>query len=248
MKRDPFSAIEAALAGADDDGDDLLVRVDHGRFDRTGVPEVVFADGKSDDQLVASCAGLLERAPRAVVSRIDCERAERIAQMIGDDLVVVARYPGRTVVLALRDSEPPVETGFVAILTAGTSDLAVAGEAATVAREIGCRVEIIADVGVAGLHRLVQPLRWIVRDRVDAIIVVAGMDGALPSVVSGLVDVPVIGLPTSVGYGVAAGGHTALMTMLSTCAPGMAVVNIDNGVGAGATAALIARRARQPRD
>ena len=246
--RDPFSAVEAALAGEADDAHNVTSRIDHGRQSRTGVPEVVYGDGKTDAQLIASCSSLLAHASRAIVSRIDVERAESIARQIGSDTTVTWPYGGRTAVFVRGAARPPAERGFVAILTAGTSDLLVAGEAATVAREIGCRVEIVADVGVAGLHRLVQPLRRVVREGADVIVVAAGMDGALPSVVSGLVDVPVIGLPTSIGYGVAAGGQAALMTMLSTCAPGMAVVNIDNGVGAGATAALIARRAHQPRD
>lgn len=246
--RDPFAAIESALSGDFDDPGDVQTRIDHERLARTGVPEVIYGDSKTDDQLVAACRSLLDRLPRGIVSRIDLDRAERIAGMIGEHIRVEHPYPGRTAVLARGDAIPAIGQGFVAIITAGTSDLPAAGEAATVALEIGCRVEIVADVGVAGLHRLVQPLRRIVASGADAIIVAAGMDGALPSVVSGLVDIPVIGLPTSVGYGVATGGHAALMTMLSTCAPGMAVVNIDNGVGAGATAALIARRARQARD
>lgn len=246
--RDPFSAIEAALASEFEDPGDVQARIDHGRQARTGVPEVIYGDGKTLEQLVSACSSLLDRSPRAIVSRIDAGRAGDIARQIGGDVTVAWPFPGRTAVLIRDDDDAPPARGFVAIITAGTSDIPVAGEAATVAREIGCRVEIVADVGVAGLHRLVQPLRRIVREGADCIIVAAGMDGALPSVVSGLVDVPVIGLPTSVGYGVAAGGQAALMTMLSTCAPGMAVVNIDNGVGAGATAALIARRARQPRD
>ncbi len=246
--RDPFSEIEAALAGEAVDASDVQARIDYNRRARTGIPEVVYGDGKTDAQLLAACASLLARSDRVLVSRVEVERAEHVARQVGDDIRVKWPYQGRTAVLVRGDACPPAERGFVAILTAGTSDLLVAGEAATVAREIGCRVDIVADVGVAGLHRLVEPLRRIVRERADAIIVAAGMDGALPSVVSGLVDIPVIGLPTSIGYGVAAGGHAALMTMLSTCAPGMAVVNIDNGVGAGATAALIARRAHQPRD
>jgi len=246
--RDPFSAIESALAGELDDPGNVDTRIDHGRQSRTGIPEVVYGDSKTDDQLIAACRSLLERLPRAIVSRIAADRAARIALTIGGDVRVEHPYSERTAVLVRGDACPPDERGFVAILTAGTSDLTVAGEAATLAREIGCRVEIVADVGVAGLHRLVQPLRRIVAGGADVIIVAAGMDGALPSVVSGLVDIPVIGLPTSVGYGVAAGGNAALMTMLSTCAPGMAVVNIDNGVGAGATAGLIALRAHQVRD
>ncbi len=241
--RDPFSAVEAALAGEVEEVLDVATRMDYGRHARTGVPEVVYGDGKTDDQLVAACSRLLAHGSRAIVSRIDSTRAERIARRIGEDVEATWPFPGQTAVLVQGDDSKPPECGRVAIFTAGTSDLMAAGEAATVASEIGCRVEIVADVGVAGLHRLIQPLRRVIRDGADVIIVAAGMDGALPSVISGLVDVPVIGLPTSVGYGVASGGQAALMTMLSTCAPGMAVVNIDNGVGAGATAGLIARRA-----
>jgi NCAIR mutase (PurE)-related protein len=246
--RDPFSAVEAALSGSLDDTGNETVRIDFDRQERTGIPEVIYGDSKSDAQLLVSCSKMLERRPRAIVSRIATDRAEAIAQLIDGDVCIEQPFAGQTVVLSRRDARPPAPHGFVGIITAGTSDLPAAGEAATVISEIGCRVEVVADVGVAGLHRLVQPLRRIISAGADVIIVAAGMDGALPSVVSGLVDIPVIGLPTSVGYGVAAGGQAALMTMLSTCAPGMTVVNIDNGVGAGATAALIARRAHQPRD
>jgi pyridinium-3,5-biscarboxylic acid mononucleotide synthase len=242
--RDPFLEISEALAVEVSESDGgPIARTDPTRRERTGVPEVIYGDSKSDDTLIASCRQLLDRLPRVVVSRIDPDRARFLASTLGADIDIP--FQGRTAVL-VRDCAPPEPPcGRIAIFTAGSSDLPVAGEAATVAREIGCAVEIIADVGVAGLHRLVQPLRRVMADGVDAIIVAAGMDGALPSVISGLVDVPVIGLPTSVGYGVAAGGHAALNTMLATCSPGMAVVNIDNGVGAGATAALIARRANR---
>ena len=132
-------------------------------------------------------------------------------------------------------------------MTAGTSDVPVAEQAAVVAREMGCEVELVADVGVAGLHRLFPPLQKMLEVGVDVMVVAAGMDGALPSVVSGLVDVPVIGLPVSTGYGFAGQGVAALLSMLQTCAPGLTVVNIDNGVGAGATAGLIANRCARAR-
>ncbi len=129
------------------------------------------------------------------------------------------------------------------ILTAGTSDIPYAEEAAVVCQEMGCLVFTAYDVGVAGLHRLFAPLENLLqKERVDVLIVAAGMDGALPSVVSGMVPVPVIGLPTSVGYGLGGDGTAALLCMLQTCAPGLAVVNIDNGIGAGAMAGLIASR------
>jgi pyridinium-3,5-biscarboxylic acid mononucleotide synthase len=131
----------------------------------------------------------------------------------------------------------------VGVITAGSSDAPIAVEASLMAREMGIEVTIVRDVGVAGIHRLVEPLEQLMAEDVDAIVVAAGMDGALPSVVSGLVPVPVIGLPTSIGYGYGGEGVGALMAMLQSCAPGLAVVNIDNGIGAGATAALIANRA-----
>jgi NCAIR mutase (PurE)-related protein len=244
--RDPFIDVKRALDGESAAFDARGVTVDPGRRSRTGIPEVILGDAKDDDTLIAACSELLRHERRVVLSRVGLDRVRRIAEAIAQT-DAEQPFPGSTVVLARTGSAPPPACGMVAIITAGSSDIQVAGEAATVAREIGCDVELVADVGVAGLHRLVRPLRRVIAAGADVIIVVAGMDGALPSVVTGLVDVPVIGLPTSVGYGVAAGGHAALHTMLSSCAPGMAVVNIDNGVGAGAMAARIARRAHQER-
>jgi NCAIR mutase (PurE)-related protein len=149
----------------------------------------------------------------------------------------------RAVVIRQEGQVAPADGGRVGILTAGTSDQPAAEEAAVVCREMGCDVRLVYDVGVAGLHRLFAPLEALLGEEgVDVLIVAAGMDGALPSVVSGLADVPVIGLPTSVGYGMGGQGQAALYSMLQTCSPGLAVVNIDNGVGAGAMAGLIANR------
>lgn len=242
--RDPFEAFAAALiAGDGDEGADRVdVRIDNDRRRRTGSPEIVFGEAKSDRQIIDACRRLFETEGRVIVSRVDGERALRLAAGL-EDVTIEQPYPGETIVMARTGSAPPTATGHIAVITAGTSDLLAAGDAATVASELGCRVSLVADVGIAGLHRLVRPLRQLMEEGVAAIIVAAGMDGALPTVVTGLVDVPVIGLPTSVGYGVASGGSTALGTMLSTCAPGLAVVNIDNGVGAGVFAARIARAA-----
>jgi NCAIR mutase (PurE)-related protein len=146
------------------------------------------------------------------------------------------------VVLKRPSFAPPPSGGRVAVLTAGTSDVPYAEEAEVIATEMGCEVFSAYDVGVAGIHRLAEPLQAIRKRRADVVVVAAGMDGALPSVVSGLVDVPVIGLPTPIGYGLGGGGVAALLTMLQTCSPGLTVVNIGNGIGAGATAALIANR------
>jgi NCAIR mutase (PurE)-related protein len=210
------------------------------------VPEVVYAAGKPPSVVLAAVRALLAQVEsgRVLVSRASPEvtallRAE--LEPAGADLLSA---PGGSTLLVRREDAPePLETGgVVGLLSAGASDAPSADEAAWVAREMGCRVVRADDVGVAGLHRLEAPLRTLRSEGADVVIVVAGMDGALPSVVAGLVDVPVIGLPTSVGYGLGGGGVAALLSMLQTCAPGLVVVNIDNGVGAGATAALMANR------
>jgi NCAIR mutase (PurE)-related protein len=205
------------------------------------VPEVILADKKRlEDSLAATRAfldgrgrAILSRAPRALLERLHGEHADCAIEVFDRSGMVVLKRP--TFVPA-----PP--GGRVGLLTAGTSDIAVAEEAQVVAQEMGCQVLAFYDVGVAGIHRLAEPLRALREPPVDVIVVAAGMDGALPSVVCGLVDVPVIGLPTPIGYGLGGEGVAALMTMLQTCAPGLTVVNIGNGVGAGATAALIANR------
>jgi NCAIR mutase (PurE)-related protein len=154
----------------------------------------------------------------------------------------------RAMVIYRPDYVPVRTGGHVGVISAGTSDVPVAEEAALIAEEMGCQVTCIYDVGVAGLHRLFEPLRDLLAHDVDVVIVAAGMDGALPSVVAGFVPVPVIGLPTSIGYGLGGKGVAALLSMLQTCAPGLSVVNIDNGVGAGITAALIANRVAHARE
>lgn len=189
----------------------------------------------------------LEKSGRAILSRVSPELEARLR---GDfDGVEFEWYAAaRAAVLHGPGFERPAIGGRVGILTAGTSDMPAAEEAAMLCKEMGCRVYTTFDVGVAGLHRLFDPLRQMLEEyRVDVLIVAAGMDGALPSVVSGLADVPVIGLPTRVGYGLGGEGIAALYSMLQTCSPGMAVVNIGNGVGAGAMAGLIANRAAAAR-
>ena len=190
---------------------------------------------------------LLKESGRAIVSRV---RSEAIAplQVAFQEYTVCVHELARSMVIYKPDFVRPRSGGHVGVISAGTSDIPVAEEAAIIAGEMGCRVTRIYDVGVAGLHRLVEPLRNLLSNDVDAIIVAAGMDGALPSVVAGIVPVPVIGLPTSIGYGFGGNGIAALLSMLQTCAPGLSVVNIDNGVGAGITAALIANRVAQARE
>jgi NCAIR mutase (PurE)-related protein len=236
---DPFGGLAAVLGTSP-------VHVDPDRQARKGVPEVVYAAGKAPRLTLAAVRALLERQPagRVLVSRAPAEAVDVLRQELEPTGATVLAAPsGGTLLVTRPGAVPPVSTGgVVALLTAGASDSPAADEAAWVAREMGCRVLRSDDVGVAGLHRLEAPLRMLREHGADVVIVAAGMDGALPSVVSGLVDVPVIGLPTSVGYGLGGGGVAALLSMLQTCAPGLVVVNIDNGVGAGATAALIANR------
>jgi NCAIR mutase (PurE)-related protein len=214
-----------------------FARVDTHRAHRTGDPEVVFAQGKSPQQTVHIMATLHAAHPhRAVLAtRVDEGTATALQQAFpGVDLDPV----GRTAVLG----PLPKPCGSVLIVCAGTSDLPVALEAATSVSVFGARGEVISDVGVAGIHRLLA-----VRDRLeqaDALVVVAGMEGALPSVVGGLTGVPLVAVPTSVGYGASFGGLAALLAMLNSCAPGVVVVNIDNGFGAAVHAARIARNSR----
>jgi pyridinium-3,5-biscarboxylic acid mononucleotide synthase len=217
---------------------------DFDRQARKGVPEVIIAERKTMEQALAIAHRFLGATGRAILSRVPLELEARLRTEFADE-ADLEWLPGCRAAV-LRRAPPQAartEGGRVGILTAGTSDITWAEEAALLCREMGCQVHTVYDVGVAGLHRLWEPLHHLLDEvQVDVLIVAAGMDGALPSVVSGLADVPVIGLPTSVGYGMGGKGEAALLSMLQTCAPGMAVVNIDNGIGAGAIAGLIANR------
>ncbi len=227
---DPASASSAA-------------RPDFHRQERKGVPEVIIAERKTVEQSLEIARRFLEATGRAILSRVPAELQPRLRTEFADE-AQLEWYPApRAAVLRLRGLEPARLGGRVGVITAGTSDIPWAEESALLCREMGCEVFTVYDVGVAGIHRLWEPLQHLLEDaQVDVLIVAAGMDGALPSVVSGLVDVPVVGLPTSIGYGYGGQGEAALLSMLQSCAPGMAVVNIDNGIGAGAIAGLIANR------
>ena len=216
-------------------------RLDVSRAARKGVPEVVFAEGKSSEQLIGIVTRFLDHSALVLCSRVSADQAAALAGAVPG---TVEHDERSRVVVVRRAGAPAVaERGAVGVLAAGTSDLGMAGEALAMCRAMGVAVVSAFDVGVAGLHRLAAPLDEMRAARVAAIVVAAGMEGALPSVVAGLVDVPVIGLPTSTGYGLGGRGEAALLGMLQSCSPGLVVVNIDNGIGAGATAALIARRA-----
>ncbi len=222
------------------------IRPDPQREQRKGVPEVIFAEAKEIGQIIAMTRHILAESGRAIISRVQPEAVEALRGSF-QTYTVRVHEAARAVVIYRPDYVRRSTGGHVGVISAGTSDIPVAEEAALIAEEMGCEVTCIYDVGVAGLHRLLEPLRDLLSIEVDAIIVAAGMDGALPSVVAGLVPVPVIGLPTSIGYGMGGKGIAALLSMLQTCAPGLSVVNIDNGVGAGISAAMIANAVAQAR-
>jgi NCAIR mutase (PurE)-related protein len=203
---------------------------------RTGLPEVIFGEGKSIEQIAAIAERLVADGQNALVTRLDAERAAVLTAR----LPALVYYPdARLAVLAVAPV-PANGAGLILVASAGTADQPVAEEAACTAELAGNVVERLYDVGVAGLHRLLASRERLRAARV--VIVVAGMEGALPSVVGGLVEVPVIAVPTSVGYGASFGGLAALLAMMNSCAAGVTVVNVDNGFGAGVAASRINRR------
>ena len=235
---------------------DDVAQIDTSRKDRTGFPEAILADSKDYDDLLFiikrffekqdSGSDSIELKNNIIITRLSKERYESLEKDL-DYLFekgIKFDYNKRAKILiiykdALVDYNP--EYGKVGILTAGTSDIAIAEEAKVVVEQGGCEAITSYDIGVAGIHRLFPQIAHMVEEDVCAFIVCAGMEGALPSVVAGLVDVPVIAVPTSVGYGIGADGKAALYSMLQSCAPGLSVVNIDNGFGAGVYALTIAK-------
>jgi NCAIR mutase (PurE)-related protein len=232
-------SIEAALQrlrGAAPEADLGYAHVDLQRRERCGFPEVIFCEGKTCEWVEGVVRKLAEARQDCLATRVSPEQAESLARHFPhgqQDRV------GRTFWLPANAPAPPA--GRVVVITAGTSDLPVAREAVVTAQALGCEVTLLADVGVAGIHRLLRHRGQF--SGADAIVVVAGMDGALPSVVGGLVDCPVVAVPTSIGYGAAFGGLAPLLTMLNACSANVVVVNIDSGFKGGYVAALIARRA-----
>lgn len=219
------------------DPDGVFARVDHHRALRQGQAEVVFGQGKTPAQIVAICAALRERGRGFLVTRLEADALGEVAEAFPDAVIGVR---GRVALLA--PDPPPARSSDhpIVVVSAGTSDEPVVEEALFTCRAFGDPVRDVRDVGVAGLHRLIAE-----HDAFTgacAVVVIAGMEGALPSVVGGLVDLPVIGVPTSVGYGAALGGLTALLGMLTSCASGVTVVNIDSGFGAAAAASRIRRQ------
>jgi NCAIR mutase (PurE)-related protein len=210
-----------------------VAELDFDRAARRGYPEAVYCEGKTPEQVAVIAAEVGSRGVRTLFTRAATQHAQAVLAELAD-----AVYDPSARLLAWPPDPPAPTGGLVLVVAAGTSDVPVAREALLVARHLGRKVELVVDVGVAGLHRVLGRLDQLRSAR--AIVVVAGMDGALPSVVAGLVTAPVVAVPTSVGYGAAFEGLAPLLTMLNSCAPGVAVVNIDNGYGAGHLAAQIA--------
>jgi len=210
-------------------------KVDHHRSLRKGFPEVIWGEGKTSAQILAIMKGLKQKGQNILLTRLDEKKAKVIQKSFPK-----SRYYPLSNVLTFHTHPVKVEgKGTILVITAGTSDISVAEEAVITAEMMGNRVETLYDVGVAGIHRLLSQKKRL--DEARVLIVVAGMEGALPSVVGGLVDKPVIAVPTSIGYGASFGGIAALLAMLNSCASGVAVVNINNGFGAGYIASLINR-------
>ena len=202
-----------------------FAKVDHHRHIRLGIPEVIFAKGKKVEEIIAIARSLYKKSKKLLITKASRKIYEELS------IKKAAFYPSSGAISAGGETQ---KKGHILILSAGTSDIPVAEEAAVTASFLGSRVESIYDVGVAGIHRLKEASRSI--DSARVIIVAAGMEGALPSVVGGLTDRPIIAIPTSIGYGTSFGGLTALFAMLNSCVPGIAVMNIDNGFGAGCLA------------
>ena len=215
--------------------DTATSRVDTHRALRQGIPEVIYGGGKSVDQIVEAAGALRRVGQEVLVTRVDSDKAARVLGQLPE-----AEYDASARLVWIGPDEPAIRgKGTVLVISAGSADLPVAAEATQVARRFGNKVEFLQDVGVAGLHRLLGSISLIRDARV--LIVVAGMEGALPSVVGGLVDKPVIAVPTSVGYGASFGGIAALLGMLNSCSSNVTTVNIDNGFGAAHVATLINR-------
>jgi len=211
-----------------------VVRLDHQRALRCGFPEVVFGTGKTEDQLISISERILSQENDLIITRIDQSMANRL--LLKFPQLVYHPIPK----MLIWKSNPKPKIGCLLVLSAGTADVPVAEEAALTAEMMGSEVIRLLDVGVAGLHRLLDKIDLL--QKANVLVVVAGMEGALPSVVAGLVSAPVIAVPTSVGYGASFNGLAALLAMLNSCANGVSVVNIDNGFGAGYQAALINRQ------
>jgi hypothetical protein len=220
----------------------MMAKLDVNRDIRKGIPEIVLAEGKTPEDTAEIALKTLSKKGRVILSRVNNEHVEATRKVIPKDAVLQMHQKAKLLVIKKRNFKTEKSGGKIGILAAGTSDIPVAEEAKVIAEELGCEVTTAYDVGVAGIHRLFPSLKEMIQKDVDVIVVVAGREGALPSLVAGMVDVPIIGVPTSIGYGLGEKGVSALTAMLQACSLGLAVVNIDGGIAAGSIAVLIANR------
>ena len=221
-----------------------LAQLDIFRKARTGVPEVVYAQNKDPQMVIEIINSFIKKNEFAIISRYTQEQQVLITKNFenNNDYKIEVNELGKIIIIKEKSFNFVEKKGRVGIITAGSSDIPVAEEAKVIVKVMGCMVFTSYDVGIAGFHRIFTPLSEMIKNEVDVIIVCAGMEGTLPGVVAALVDVPVIGVPVSSGYGLGEKGMGALTTMLQSCSPGLVVVNIDNGFGAGASAALVANK------
>ncbi len=214
------------------------IKFDDKRKDRTGIPEAVYSPGKTDEDLLMIINNL-EISDNIMITRLNEDRFNKLKRKINESILENCSYSKMASILTIQKNEIKQLDGKVAILTAGTADITIAEEARITIEEAGFKTITNYDVGVAGIHRLINIITKIIEEKVDVVITVAGMEGSLPSVVAGLIDMPIIAVPTSTGYGVGKDGFTALFSMLQSCAPGITCTNIDNGYGAGVYAITI---------
>ena len=218
-----------------------LAKIDPLRELRSGIPEVIFAQGKEFKDLLKIILATVSKKKFAVISKVSNECKERLCKELKKNNFKISKGIN-TILVSTKFHRFPKTNGKVGILCAGTSDIKIAEEAKIIAEVMGCQTVIEYDVGISGIHRTLKAIANMIDAKVHIIIVVAGMEGALGSFVSSVTDIPIVGVPTSIGYGFASNGIAALASMLQTCTMGMSVVNIDNGIGAGAFAAIVANK------
>ncbi|MDR2203099.1 MAG: nickel pincer cofactor biosynthesis protein LarB [Nitrososphaerota archaeon] len=219
-----------------------IARIDWGREYRKGVPEIILAENKTIEDTVKIAIKMFETNSRVIVSRCTPQHIEALEAAVPLGAVCQVNHRAKIVVIKKEKYTATSSGGRIGLFTAGTSDISVAEEAKVISEEMGCIVYTKYDLGVAGIHRLLEPLKELIIKDVDVLVVVAGREGALPSVIASMVDIPVIAVPTSNSYGFGEKGISTLMAMLQSCSLGIAVVNIDSGIAAGAVATLIANR------
>jgi NCAIR mutase (PurE)-related protein len=220
-----------------------IAKIDCNREYRKGVPEIILAENKTVQDTVEIAIKMFQTSGRVIISRCTPQHIDALQAAVPTDAVCQVNQKAKMVNIKNKNYTITHSGGKIGLLTAGTSDISVAEEAKTIAEEMGCTVYTGYDLGVAGIHRLLEPLKELIIKDVDVLVIVAGREGALPSVIAGMVNVPVIAVPTSNSYGFGEKGISTLMAMLQSCSLGIAVVNIDSGVAAGAIATLIANRA-----